>query len=91
MKVPSRKSHYESPVKETFRQHFKGKRIRSIHSRGAAEVFGEERLAEGALCDEAYQTGYQASAVKSEPNEKNGLLHEKRNKGDVISADRSIR
>lgn len=64
----------ESHINDTIRNTFRVKKVSSSHSKGRAVVESDAPLDEAALRDAIAQTGYEVTAITSEPFEKKGLF-----------------
>lgn len=64
----------ESHINDVIRNNFKVKKVSSSHSKGRAVVESEAELSEAELREKIGATGYEVTAVTSEPFEKKGLF-----------------
>ena len=64
----------ESHVNDAIRKKFDVKKVTSSHSKGRAVILSEQALDESALRAAIDETGYEAGAVSSHPQEKKGLF-----------------
>lgn len=64
----------ESHINDVIRNNFKVKKVTSSHSKGRAVVESEAALDEATLREKIGATGYEVTAITSEPFEKKGLF-----------------
>ena len=63
-----------SHINDTIHRQFEVKKVSSSHTKGKTEIIAEHPLDEETLIQAVQETGYQVTAVKTEPYVRKGLF-----------------